>query len=111
MDAEKFIRNTIVLCGDYFGKGEIRNAYRCLGAIEAALIFEGVLEAGKPLKYREIDEGYIPRWFRLVRRKRTETYKELILRLAKEYLEMKPISDLAIAMAGANIEARATSKG
>ena len=64
--------------------------YRRYGALECALQVVGVLGVGGnkfDKKYLDVSSNYI---FFIRRFRRLETYPEMIMRLAKEYLDVTP---------------------
>lgn len=62
---------------------QTNNNIRYVGALEATLISEGILKLGEPFEYKTY-KGFLGIKFK-------ETYKELIIRLTKEYLIGKNI--------------------
>lgn len=62
--------------------------YRLLGALDCALVVVGAMKPGEPFQYKQVE--YIAwDWFFVLRRTRRETYAELIIRLAREWLAGK----------------------
>jgi hypothetical protein len=62
---------------------------KCLGAMEALLVILGVLKAGQPLNYVEIEKKFLILWLFPYKYKRKEKYPEHILRLVNETLKKK----------------------
>lgn len=67
-------------------RSESLNSARILGAMEAVLILEGVLQGGGSFDYKKSDHKFL-----FIKYTTQESYKEHIIRLSKEYLQSKGV--------------------
>jgi len=89
MDMRKYIENILIELRTKIDPS-VPFRYRRYGALECALQVVGVLgDSGEKfkVKYLDVVDDYI---FFKSRYRRLETYPEMIVRLAKEYLDVTP---------------------